>query len=151
MSIREKLAGLGSAVKEKVGAAFGDPDQQAAERELEAELGLAHQAQAATVSAPPTPPMDEATARRVLGLSDSATLDEVRAAAAALSRPAVAGAAANDDVAAGALDRIATAAELLEERLLPLGDTPAPTSPGTAGTPPTGPTATGRVRATARR
>jgi len=149
MSIREKLAGFGSAVKEKVGAAFGDPDQQAAERELEAELGLAQQERAATGAAPPTPPMDEATARRVLGLSDAATLDEVRAAAAALSRSAVAGAAANDDVAAGALDRIATAAELLEERLLPLADA-APT--GTGPTPPSPtPGAGGRVRATARR
>jgi hypothetical protein len=150
MSIREKLAGLGSAVKEKVGAAFGDPDQQAAERELEAELGLTRQEQPSKTSAPPTPPMDEATARRVLGLADSATLDEVRAAAAALSRPAIAGVAASDDVAAGALDRIATAAELLEERLLPLVDAPTPTSPG-PGLPPAGPAPTGRARATARR
>jgi hypothetical protein len=146
MSIREKLAGLGSAVKEKVGAAFGDPDQQAAERELEAELGLAHQERAASSTAPPTPPMDETTARRVLGLSDDATLDEVRAAAASLARPALAGAAANDDSAAGALERIAAAAELLEERLLPLAGTPIAR---TGAAPPTAPHPGGRFVATA--
>jgi hypothetical protein len=142
MSILEKLAGLGSAMKEKVEAALGDPDQKAAERELEAELGLA---QARTTPTTAAPPMDEHTARRVLGLSDGATLDEVRAAADALARPAVAGAAAHDETAVAALDRIATAAELLEERLLPLADGP-PTSPtASAGRGP------GRVRATARR
>ena len=148
MSIREKLAGLGSAVKEKVGAAFGDPDQQAAERELEAELGLAHQERAATLAAPPTPPMDETTARRVLGLADAATLDEVRAAAASLARPALAGAAANDDNAVGALERIVAAAEWLEERLLPLAGTPIAR---TGAVPPTAPVGGGRIRATARR
>jgi hypothetical protein len=148
MSIREKLAGLGSAVKEKVGAAFGDPDQQAAERELEAELGLGHRERSAASTAPPTPPMDETTARRVLGLSDAATLDEVRAAAASLARPALAGAAANDNDAAGALERIATAAEWLEERLLPIADTPIAR---TGVAPPTAPAGGGRMRATARR
>jgi hypothetical protein len=94
--------------------------------------------------------MDEPTARRVLGLTDGATLDDVRAAAAALARPAVAGAAANDDVARGALARIATAAELLEERLLPVaGLAPPPAPPGATG--PAGTPTSGRVRATARR
>lgn len=146
MSIREKLAGLGSAVKEKMGAAFSDPDLEAAQRELDAELGAARRERADTAATATTTPMDEATARRVLGLSDAATLDEVRAASAALARPAVAGAAANDDVARGALDRIATAAELLEERLLPLAELAAP-PPSTAGPLP----GAGRVRATARR
>lgn len=145
MSIREKLAGLGSAMKEKVGAALGDPDHQAAERELEAELGLAHRARTTPTTAAPPTPMDEATARRVLGLADDVTLDEVRAAAASLARPAVAGAAAHDETAVAALDRIATAAELLEERLLPLADGPLPPPAASAGPGP------GRVRATARR
>lgn len=148
MSIREKLAGLGSVVKEKVGAAFADPDQLAAERELDAELGLAHEERAATVAATVAAPMDETTARRVLGLSDTATLDEVRVAAAALARPALAGAAANDNDAAGALERIATAAELLEERLLPLAGAPLA---GAGAVPPTAPASGGRIRATARR
>jgi hypothetical protein len=92
--------------------------------------------------------MDATTARRVLGLSDDATLDEVRAAAASLARPALAGAAANDDSAAGALERIAAAAELLEERLLPLAGTPIAR---TGAAPPTAPLGGGRIRATARR
>lgn len=145
MSIRDKIAGFGSAVKDKVGAAFGDPALSAEAREAARELDEELAARSAAPSSAPAPqaPMDEAAARALLGLTTAATLDEVRAAAERLARPALAGAAAHDDVAHAALDRIATAAELLEERLLPLaGASPA----GPAGLGPGG-----RVRATTRR
>jgi hypothetical protein len=146
MSIREKLAGIGSAVKEKVGAAFGDPalspEAREAQRELDEELAARSQVPS-TPSPTPQAPMDEAAARRILGLAEGATLDEVRDAAWRLARPALAGAAARDDAAHAALDRVATAAEFLEERLLPLAGAPA--------SGPTGAPTGGRARATSRR
>lgn len=119
MSLRSTLSEFTSAVKDKVGSAFGEPDVRAAERELEAELARAHRpTSASTAPSTRTTPLDEATARQILRLSEGATLDEVRAAAMALGRQLLSRHV--DDADPDALDRAAAAAELLEERLLPL-------------------------------
>jgi hypothetical protein len=143
MSLRETLSEFSSAVKSKLGGALSDPDLHAAERELERSLaGESHEAGSPASSSTSARAMDEGTARTILGLTERATLDEVRVAAATLGRRALAG---RLDDAERAIDRIVAAAEHLEERLLPLsGQTDK--KPQT----PTTPTPT-RTRATARR
>lgn len=143
MSIIDRIAVLGSSIgtslKGKVESAFterGDGDDEA-----EGEGDVA--------SSRVPPALDEATARRRLGLEDACTLREVRSRADALARPALASALGNDDTALAALGDIAAAAELLEERLLPL--TSAGPTTATAGGPERGGDAPQRSRATTRR
>jgi hypothetical protein len=146
MSLRHTLAELSSAVKGKLGVEPSDPDLHAAERELEDALANAphHASSSSSSSSSSALAMDERTARTILGLADHATLDEVRSAAATLGRQALAGRI--DDANGRAIDRIATAAEYLEERLLPLS--------GQTEVKPQAPTlttTTTRTRATPRR
>jgi hypothetical protein len=139
MSIIDRLAVLGSSIgtslKGKVESAFterGDGDGDV-DNDVDSDGDMA--------SSRVQPALDEATARRRLGLDDACTLLDVRSRAAALARPALASALGNDDNALAALGDIAAAAELLEERLLPL------TSPG----PERGGDVAQRSRATSRR
>lgn len=152
MSILDRIAGLGSSIgtslKGKVESAFTDKD-----------VASDGDADSVDVESAPAgsraPAMDEGAARRILGLGESFTLDEVRARAEALARPALAGAVNNDQAGLAVLGDVATAAELLEERLLPLSASSSASSAGsTSGGPhrPAGPLgASPRARATARR
>ena len=139
MSIIDRIAVLGSSIgtslKGKVESAFTDRDDVDSDGDM--------------ASSRVQPALDEATARRRLGLADACTLLEVRSRAAALARPALAGALGNDDHALAALGDIAAAAELLEERLLPL-TAAGPATATTAG-PERGGDAPQRTRATTRR
>jgi hypothetical protein len=142
MSLRQTLSEFSSAVKSKLGGASSDPDLHAAERELERSLaGEPHEEGSPASSSTSARAMDERTARTTLGLTERATLDEVRVAAAALGRRALAGRV--DDRNDHAIDRIVAAAEHLEERLLPLS--------GQTDAKPQASTTPARTRATARR
>jgi hypothetical protein len=150
MSILDRIAGLGSSIgtslKGKVESAFTDKDgaSDGDADSVDSDGGL---------PGPRPPAMDEAAARRILGLGESFTLDEVRARAEALARPALAGAVDNDQAGLAALGDVATAAELLEERLLPVSSPSSAGGSASGGPPrPTGtPGASPRARATARR
>ena len=141
MSIIDRIAVLGSSIgtslKGKVESAFTERDDVDSDGDGD------------MASSRVQPALDEATARRRLGLADACTLLEVRSRAAALARPALAGALGNDDNALAALGDIAAAAELLEERLLPL-TAAGPATATTAG-PERGGDAPQRTRATTRR
>ena len=143
MSIIDRIAVLGSSIgtslKGKVESAFTERDDVDSDGDGDGDM--------ASSRVPPA--LDEATARRRLGLADACTLLEVRSRAAALARPALAGALGNDDNALAALGDIAAAAELLEERLLPL-TAAGPATATTAG-PERGGDAPQRTRATTRR
>ncbi len=138
MSIINRLSDLGSSIgnslKDRVGAAFSGDDDEAGD-DGSADNGI---------SAAPVVVVTDDSARAALGVGVDATLDEVRAAAAERAKGAHAGAVGGDVGALDELDRIATAAEFLEERLLPLSEVPA----GTGGAPSPG---SSRVRATSRR
>jgi hypothetical protein len=138
MSIINRLSDLGSSIgnsfKSRVGAALSGDDDENGDGDNGADSdGGDHRGAAAPVVA-----LNDDSARAILGLDAKATLDDVRASAAARAKGAHAGAMAGNAAAADDLDRIASAAEFLEERLLPLVDEPLPS-------------ASGRVRATARR
>jgi len=140
MSLRARIADLGNSLKGKVDAALGGSQELADSDHV-------------VDDTPRAPPMDEPRARAVLGLGPDATLDVVRAAAAARAKVTLARAVAGDADALAALDDTATAAELLEERLLPLAapssspSTSSPSSTGGSGAPHRG----SRQRATERR
>ena len=135
MSIIDRIAVLGSSIgtslKGKVESAFTERGDVDGDGDGDGDMA----------SSRVQPALDEATARRRLGLDDGCTLLDVRSRAAALARPALANAVGNDDNALASLGDIAAAAELLEERLLPL------TSPG----PDRGGDVAQRTRATTRR
>ncbi len=136
MSLRRRLKGIGSSIKGKLDALTGDDVDT---DDLDDMLS-------ATESVTVMPTMDEAQARAVLDIGEAATLDVVRAAAAAKAKAVHPLAARGDEGGLLALDRIATAAELLEERLLPLGSITGST--GSSSTVPSTDQAPRRPRAT---
>ncbi len=104
MAILDKLAGLGGAVKSTFDRTFGEATKVDDDDDVAAlPVGL-----------------DLAQAWGVLGLTASATLDDVRAASRTLARLHHPGSVRKDAAAAVALARVAEASALLEEHLLPL-------------------------------
>jgi hypothetical protein len=136
MAILDKLAGLGGAVKNTFDRAFGDGGNRHEDEVDDDDDGEAAAA------------LDVEGAWGVLGLTATATLDDVRAAARALARQAHPATVDKEASALTAFARIASAAELLEEHLLPLSPAVAGSSTS-KGSSTTTPTST-RTRATAR-
>lgn len=144
MPILDKLRGVGEAVRDKVKETFGEGEGATEEG---AEPGLEEGPEGRALE----PALDVAGARKLLGLSDGATLADVREAYRALARRhhPLARRDGMDSEAARTLDRLLEALELLEEHLVPLaGAGPASGGAGSGGRAEPPPR---RKRATARK
>jgi hypothetical protein len=143
MAILDKVLGVGEAVRDKLKETFGDPDLSGADDDVDAESEGASGEGASA--------LDPAAAYAALGLSEGATLADVREAYRSLARyhhPIAARDGLESD-AQRALDRLLEALELLEEHLVPLAPSTSGSgsvTPRAARPPPRRKRATARTR-----
>ena len=137
MAILDKLRGVGEAVRDKVKETFGEPSDTNSEDADDDD----------SVLAAAEPALDPAGAYAALGLSEGATLADVRDAYRTKARqqhPLASLDGVNSE-AQRTLDRLLEALELLEEQLVPLTPHAPGVTPRVSAPPPR------RKRATARK